>query len=252
MITPEELASWVICKTDDVLVVNKPAHVVCHPSKHGPWSSLVGASREWLGAGTLHIVSRLDRETSGLTVLARRPKIGSLLQKAMAQRQVTKRYVAILVGPLTHSVLVDQALGPDPLSNFVARQWVVPEGVVPEAGRAAQTWFEPIAGNGAYTLVRVRPKTGRRHQIRVHSSWLGHAVLGDKLYGPDARLMAEFIRDGFTERLRQQLIIDRHALHACELTFDSRVWPHSYRATIAADLREFCFRQFGLLTELSV
>jgi 23S rRNA pseudouridine1911/1915/1917 synthase len=241
MITPEELVSWVISKDDDVLVLNKPAHVLSHPSKHGPWSSLVGASRTWLGAGTLHMVSRLDRETSGLIVLARRPEVGSLLQKAMAERLVRKRYLAVLAGSLKERVLVEQPIGPDPLSSFVARQWVVPN-----TGRAARTWFEPIARSRDYTLVSVRPETGRRHQIRVHASWMGHAVLGDKLYGPDATLMPEFIRDGFTERLRRQLILDRHALHACELTFDPRVWPHQYEAPLTSDLQEFLLNEFGL------
>lgn len=173
MITPEELASWVVTQDENVLVVNKPAHVVCHPSKHGPWSSLVGASREWLGAERLHMVSRLDRETSGLILLARRPGIGSLLQTAMAQRLVRKRYVAVVVGALTETVLVDQPVGTDPHSSFVARQWVV------DTGRAARTWFEPIAHSSKYTLVSVRPETGQRHQIRVHASWMGHAILGD-------------------------------------------------------------------------
>lgn len=238
MITPEELASWVISKNDDMLVVNKPAHILCHPSKNGPWSSLVGACREWLGGGTLHMVSRLDRETSGLILLARRPDVASLLQTAMARRQVQKRYLAVLVGRLTESALVDQAIGPDALSSFVARQWVVPD-----TGRAARTWFEPLAHNNEYTLVRVRPETGRRHQIRVHASWLGHAILGDKLYGPDASLMQEFIRDGFTERLRTQLVIDRHALHACALTFDPRLWPQTYEAPLTSDLVGFCHEQ---------
>ncbi len=238
MITPEELASWVVSLNDDVLVVNKPAHVLCHPSKHGPWSSLVGACREWLGAGTLHMVSRLDRETSGLILLARRPEIGSLLQTAMAQRLVHKRYLAVLVGSLKDSKLVDQPVGPDLRSSFVARRWVTPD-----AGRPARTWFEPVAENGEYTLVRVRPETGRSHQIRVHASWMGHAILGDKLYGPDESLMPEFIRDGFTDRLREQLVIDRHALHACALTFDANVWPYHYEAPLESDLASFCEQQ---------
>ena len=76
MIEPGELRSWIIHDDDRLLVVNKPGDVVCHPSKHGPWSSLVGAAREHAGLGTIHLVFRLDRETSGVVVLAKDPLAG--------------------------------------------------------------------------------------------------------------------------------------------------------------------------------
>src|SRR4051812_41760821 len=138
LVTSEELQSWILAESDDLLVVNKPAHVVCHPSKFGPWSSLVGACREYLQTDRLHLTFRLDRETSGVVVFARKREVASLLQTAIAERQMEKTYLALLEGALTEPRLVDSAIGPDPNSAFVARQWTIP------AGRSAQTEFIPL------------------------------------------------------------------------------------------------------------
>jgi 23S rRNA pseudouridine1911/1915/1917 synthase len=98
IIEPPELASWILHEDERLLVVNKPGDVVCHPSKHGPWSSLVGAAREHLGLDRVHLVFRLDRETSGVVVLAKDPRMASRLQTAMQDRRVGKRYLAVLTG----------------------------------------------------------------------------------------------------------------------------------------------------------
>ena len=240
LITAEELRSWIISEAEDLLVLNKPAHVLCHPSKRGPWSSLVGACRELLSAERLHLVFRLDRETSGVVVLARTAELGSRLQRAVAQRRVRKTYMAILTGQLEEPRTVEAPIGPDPESLFVARQWVVPH-----SGSPASTTFEPISHADGYTLARVDLHTGRRHQIRVHAAFIGHAILGDKLYGPNQRLMLEFMRDGFTEELRRQLVLDRHALHASEIEFDADVLERRFIAPLPLDLERFC-RERGL------
>jgi 23S rRNA pseudouridine1911/1915/1917 synthase len=235
LITAEELRSWIIFEDEGLLVVNKPAHVLCHPSKHGPWSSLVGACRELLSAERLHLVFRLDRETSGVVILARTPELGSRLQRAVAERRVRKTYLAILTGRLDESCTIDAPIGPDTDSLFAARQWVVPD-----SGCLASTTFEPISHADGYTLVRVDLHTGRRHQIRVHAAFIGHSILGDKLYGPDQRLMLQFMRDGFTEELRRQLVLDRHALHASEIEFDADVWEQRFVAPWPLDLERLC------------
>ena len=126
--TPAELQGWIISETEDLLVVNKRAHVVCHPSKHGAWSSLVSACREYCGSERLHLVSRLDRETSGVVVLARNPATASRLQRAMQAREAMKTYLAILEGEVRQAFNVDLPVGPDPNSTFVARQWAVTNG----------------------------------------------------------------------------------------------------------------------------
>jgi len=241
LITPDELKSWIVCETVDVLVINKPGLVVCHPSKQGPWSSLIGACREYLGVERLHMPSRLDRETSGVVVFAKNRETASKLQKAAERRQVRKTYSAILCGELRDRVEVDRPIARDDTAEYASRQRVVEDG-----GYPAITEFEPLATAGGYTFARVFPRTGRMHQIRVHASWIGHAVAGDKLYGPDPSLMLEFAKQGWTTRLASILPIQRHALHAGEIAFLIDAEEQVYTAPLAPDMREFCREKMRL------
>ena len=241
LITPDELKDWIVEETADCLVVNKPPHVVCHPSKHGPWSSLIGACREYLGVETLHMPSRLDRETSGVVVLAKDAKTGSRLQLAIMRRRVRKTYFAVLTRELGEAVTVSQPVGRDPAAAFGCAQ-----AVLGEAGRPAETEFVPLAQGGGFTLARVHPRTGRLHQIRVHAAWMGHAVAGDKLYGPDPSLMLEFLERGFTERHAALLPLERHALHAAEIVFETAAGVETFSAPLAPDLVRFCEERMGV------
>lgn len=233
-ISPEELESWILHEDANLLVVNKPPFVVCHPSKHGPWSSLIGACRERLGTDRLHIAGRLDRETSGVVVLAKNQLTASLLQSAAQKRQVMKIYRAIVCGHLAEPVMVDQPIGKDPNSVVYVRRWVNPS-----TGKAAQTLFEPLAHGTGYTYVSVRPITGRMHQIRVHASWLGHALVGDKLYGPDPLLLVEFREHGFAGRLPWMLPLHRHALHASQITYRTYQGEFHFEAPLSHDMATF-------------
>jgi 23S rRNA pseudouridine1911/1915/1917 synthase len=112
-ITPDEMRAWIVHDDDRLLVVNKPGDVVCHPSKDGPWSSLVGAVREFGKLDAAHLIFRLDRETSGLVVFAKNAKLASRLQRAVQERRVREAYVAVLTGELREPVRVDQPLGDD-------------------------------------------------------------------------------------------------------------------------------------------
>lgn len=231
LITPQELPRWILLEDTRLLVVNKPAHVVCHPSKHGPWSSLVGACREYLGCERLHMPSRLDRETSGVVVLARDAAVASLLQRGIAAGLVRKTYLAILTGELKQAARVEQRVGKHPDSTVLVRRGVS------ATGREAVTEFEPLCAAGGFTLARVKPLNGRMHQIRVHAQWLGHSVAGDKIYGPDERLFLEFRAEGWTQRHRDLLGIERHALHAHVWEFDDPSMPLRFTAPLPEDWR---------------
>lgn len=245
MIAPEEVPGWIVYEDERTLVVNKPGDVVCHPSKAGPWSSLVGALREYARLPTVHLVFRLDRETSGVVVLAKDAKMASRLQVAMQERKVGKAYYAVLTGLLHKAVTVNRPLGDDVTSPVFVKSAVVGEG---EGGQAAVTRFEPVARTASerergFTLARVVTETGRKHQIRAHAQWLGHSLVGDKIYGPDARLYLEFIETGWTPALAEKLWLPRQALHCAEIDLRPTGIEKVFRAPLAADLREFCARQ---------
>lgn len=240
MITRDEIKSWVIYEDDRLLVVNKPGDVVCHPSKAGPWSSLVGAAREYTGLPTMHLVFRLDRETSGVVVLAKDAKMASVLQSAMMDRKAGKVYLAVLTGELGAPVTVNQPLGDDRASPVFIKSAVV------EGGQAAITHFTPCLAARGFTLARVVTETGRKHQIRAHAQWLGHSLVGDKIYGPDAKLYLDFITQGWSAALAEKLLLPRQALHCAEINLSAVGAPQIFKAEMAADMRSFCLNH-GLI-----
>ena len=233
LITSDELSSWILLRTEDLLVLNKPPHTVCHPSRYGPWSSLIGACREFLGVQRLHMPFRLDRETSGVLVFAQTRETGVRLQHAVMRAQVRKEYIAIVEGNLDHSCTVSEPIGPDEGAAFFRRQSVRHDG------QTAITHFYPLEQAHGYTVLRAVPETGRRHQIRVHLSHLGHPVAGDKLYSRHPELMIEFIRNGFSEHLLSRLPIRRQALHCRQVTFCTEAGEERFEAPLSPDLHQF-------------
>lgn len=244
LVEPADLPKWVILSDERLLVIDKPGWLVVHPSKNGPWSSLAGAVREGLGLETIRFIYRLDRETSGVVILAKDEATGSRLQKAMGKRQIGKAYVAILEGELTAPVTVDQWLGPDLSAGVTVKQKVVPAGT--EGAQSATTIFRPLVVRGGCTLVGVELLTGRKHQIRAHAEWLGHRVIGDKLYGADPRLYLEFAEHGWTPRHSQLLRFTRQALHCAAIDLRTAHMDYLLRAPWPADLARFAAREMAL------
>jgi 23S rRNA pseudouridine1911/1915/1917 synthase len=234
LIDPVDFRSWILHEDDQLLVVDKPAQVVCHPSKAGPASSLVGAARIYAGLDTVHLVFRLDRETSGVLVLAKTPAMAARLQKAVARRRIGKSYLAILTGELAAPATVDQPLGDDVGSQVFIKTAVTAEG------RPSLTRFTPLSAAAGFTLAQVAPETGRKHQIRAHAQWLGHPLVGDKIYGPDERLYLEFIEHGWTAELAAKLLLPRHALHCGEIDLRPAGLDFAFKAPLPGDLRAFC------------
>lgn len=246
MITPEEFGSWVTHDDEDVIVLNKPGDVVCHPSKAGPWSSLVGAVREFSKLEAAHLVFRLDRETSGLVVFAKTSAMASRLQKAVQKRNVGKAYLAIMTGELKEHTVVNQPLGDDEQSPVFVKSAVRPDG------QPAVTHFYPLTSGGGFTLARVVTETGRKHQIRAHAQWLGYRLVGDKIYGPSERCFLEFIDNGWTPALAEQLLLSRHALHCAEIDLRPAGLDRVFHASLAPDMRTFCEARGMSLAGLSV
>lgn len=242
LISPGDLPSWILYEDEHLLVVNKPGDIVCHPSKSGPWSSLVGACREYLGLETVHLVHRLDRETSGLVLMAKDKKYARITQMAFQNRQVSKSYLAIVEGELREKTTVRKHLARDMASPVYIKQTVRRSN----SSQGAETEFEPLFTGGGYSFVRVVPHTGRKHQIRAHALWLGHRIVADKIYGPDDTLYLEFIEKGWTPRLDAALPLRHQALHAFSLQFTVPDFQRSFAAPLVADMREFLQTRLGL------
>ena len=243
-ITPAELAAWVLFEDERVIVINKDGHFPCHPSKDGPWSSLSGAVRAHFGDSAAHLVLRLDRETSGVVLYARDTATARRLQMAAERRLYSKTYLAILCGELRAPVNVDEPLGSDYETPITIKNRVVPRGSA--RAQEARTRFEPLAAKNGFTLARVTTGTGRKHQIRVHAQWLGHSLVGDKIYGPDARLYLEFIETGWTPKLAERLLLPRQALHCAEIDLRASGVDYIFRAPLAQDMEKFCNERMGL------
>ena len=234
LIDPADFRSWILHEDDQLLVVNKPALVVCHPSKAGPASSLVGAARIHTGLDTVHLVFRLDRETSGVIVMAKTAAMAARLQKAVQHRNVRKSYLAILTGELAAPVTVDQPLGDDLASQVFTKTAVTAEG------RLSVTRFTPLSTAGGFTLAEVTPETGRKHQIRAHALWMGFPLVGDKIYGPDDLLYLQFIEHGWTDDLAAKLLLPRQALHCRAIDLKPAGVNFAFEAPLPRDLAAFC------------
>jgi 23S rRNA pseudouridine1911/1915/1917 synthase len=217
----------------DLLVVNKPAGLVCHPTKNGEMSSLIGRARLHLNFQLSttnyqpHLVNRLDRETSGVVLIAKNSETAGELGKILESRAVEKEYLAIVYGHgRENHGLIDAPLGKDEHSRVVVKDCVRPDGA------AAQTEFfvkhrfaRPSTHNSqpsTFSLLRVVPRTGRKHQIRIHLAHLGHAIVGDKLYGGDEDLYLALVENRLTDAQRATLIFENHALHARAMRFTWR------------------------------
>lgn len=234
LIDPAEFAAWVIGDDEHIIVINKPGDVVCHPSKAGPWSSLVGAVREHAKVEASHLIFRLDRETSGVVVFAKTPRMASRLQKATQERRVRKSYLAILTGEMPGPLTVNQSLGDDDHSPVFVKSAVRPDG------QPAVTHFTPLSVAGGFTLARVVTETGRKHQIRAHAHWLGYPMIGDKIYGPDDRCFLEFLDHGWTPELAAKLLLPRQALHCERIDLTQAGLDRVLTAPMANDMRDFC------------
>jgi 23S rRNA pseudouridine1911/1915/1917 synthase len=227
----------VVFEDEDLLVVAKPAGLVSHPTKSGEMSSLIGRVRLHLGHGEGRLVNRLDRETSGVVLVAKSAAVASELGKILASAAARKVYDAILHGSVADDLTIDAALGRDEASPVAIKDRVREDGAPARTAiRVVKRFTRP---EGAFTCVEVEPASGRKHQIRIHAAHAGHPIVGDKLYGADELIYLRFVAGEMTDGDRRQLILEHHALHAREMQFTWREREWRFEAS-----PEDAFRQF--------
>jgi len=235
----------IVHEDGELLVINKPADLVCHPTKRGPFSSLIGRVRHYLGAGAQpHLINRLDRETSGLVVVAKQSSPALQLRRLWESGAVEKRYLAIVHRRVPAcSGMIDAPLGRDDFSLVAIKRRVRADGA---PARTAFALLKTFRRDGRdYSLLSVRPLSGRQHQIRIHLAHYGHPIVGDKLYGGDEQCYLDFVREQLSQPQRAALLLPNHALHARSISF---LWHAQERFFEAAP--EPCFSNFASEPEL--
>lgn len=245
LVDPRDFPKWILQEDDNLLIVNKPGWLVCHPSKNGSMSSLVGVVREYSGLEKLHLVARLDRETSGLIIFAKRASVARRFQMAIQNRIVKKTYIALLEGKLTEPTEIDLSIAKRRGGPVIVKSEVSGD----RTAQIATTNFIPLIIKNGYTLCHVKPETGRKHQIRVHAEHIERRIVGDKIYGPDETLYIEFIEQGWTPRLELALPIKRQALHCYRYEFEFPDGAVCFTAPLQYDMLSFCQKYMGLNQE---
>ncbi len=229
----------IIHEDADLLVINKAAGLVCHPTKSDERSSLVGRVRLHLGAAEpFHLVNRLDRETSGIVIVAKNDAAARELRKIWEGRRVRKEYWAIVHGHVVaERGTIEAPLGRDEGSVVAIKDCVRADGAASRTDFEVERCFTRDGRD--FTWLKLQPHTGRKHQIRIHLAHAGHAIVGDKLYGGDEDLYLALVEDRLTEEQRKTLIFPHHALHAREVRFEWRGRETIFQAEPEAWFNEF-------------
>ena len=226
----------IIYEDDELLVVSKPPTIAVHPNSAYQSGTMLQILEEKYGYKNLRLTHRLDKETSGLILIARNKEMATFLTKKFYKRNIEKRYLAFVNGEVTEKYFsVKFNMGDDINSKIRLKQWERDDGA------HSHTEFTLIKQYKDYALVEALLKTGRQHQIRVHLSYYGNYVIGDKIYGVDEMIFDEFSGKGLTYKMLQKLEIDHHLLHAYKISFydERRDKFFSFKAKLPDDYSKF-------------
>ena len=240
----------VLQETADHIVVDKPAPLQIHPKKPGGGATLYDGLRELLAfeianGGQISIINRLDRETSGVVLVAKTAAAARRYGLAMQARHFHKTYQALVHGwPEWTEMTCDE---PILRKGEVEPSAIWVKQMTHAQGAACRTLFrvikrreKEIAGAARrFSLMEAEPITGRMHQIRVHLAHLGHSVIGDKIYGDDERCYLDFIETGWTPDLERRLLMPRHALHSSRLVLRGNDQSFEWTAPQPTDMRSW-------------
>jgi 23S rRNA pseudouridine1911/1915/1917 synthase len=214
----------IVYRDDDVVIIDKPAGLLVHGTGRNDQPTVAGAARSYTTdqtPGRPGIVHRLDKDTSGLIMVARTPEAKTYLQRLFKQHQIAKTYLALVQGRLEPAAAtINLPLANTPVARLKQR--------VHATGRPAITNYKVVRYLSGYSLVELSPQTGRTHQLRVHLAALGHPIAGDIQYGPKHRPPG----------------LERQFLHAAALRFTG---PHgqaiSATSALPPDLKHFLDQQ---------
>lgn len=215
---PADMVYEIIFEDEFFMVVDKGGNLPCHPAGAYFRNTLWYALRERFGE--LHIVNRLDRETSGLLLAAKNARAASGLAEMFNTGNVCKSYVALVHGIFDREINADGFLVPDTVSQVrKKRRFVMAGDTVPVEGESAGTLLRLLSVHGDLSMVEALPSTGRLHQIRATLHSLGYPLVGDKLYGLDDNIFLRFAAGMMSEEDWTRLRLRRQALHARSLEF---------------------------------
>jgi len=208
----------IVYEDENIFVINKCGNLPCHPSgpffKHTLWHHI---SERY---GKIHLINRLDRETSGLLIAARNPETAGKFSKQLAKME--KEYRALVFGDFNKAIDADGYLIKDTASIIRKKRHFVFSDKLPDNAIQAsvvRTLLEPVWSKNGVSLVKAILKTGRLHQIRASLFSLGFPVVGDKLYGPDDRIYLKIREDKITDEDWTNLVMRRQALHSYRVSF---------------------------------
>ncbi|MDR0871357.1 MAG: RluA family pseudouridine synthase [Planctomycetaceae bacterium] len=232
---PEPIPLDILYEDGDLAVINKPVDMVVHPSR-GHWEGTLVSALAYHFGGLLStnrgparpgIVHRLDRDTTGVILVAKNDAIHGKLAALFEERQIRKEYFAVVFGsPHLDRDMIDAAIGHHP--KVKDKMSVFNSGAAPTANendvKSAQTFYEVIKRYGKFSMLRCLPKTGRTHQIRVHLAFTGYPILCDRMYGGRKIITQEELLGEHPTSLTEDfrggtVILQRQALHAYKLTF---------------------------------